>query len=437
MIRGLGDLEDDAIGTNWTRIADHRPPASRSAVTGRPSRIGILTTSFPRFPGDLAANFVYQCCRELQRNGLEVRVAAPHTAGAPIEERMDGIRVERFRYLHPPSLQRVAYGTPGNLRRSWLARLSLPLFLFSLYWSARRLAHESDVLHAHWIPSGLIALATRPFGGRPPVVVSVWGSDVALLRAPFLGRLVRVLLRRVAAVIAVSETMKRELVGLGLRPERVVVVLSAATDLPRPQVDREQLRRQLGLPAGRPVVLYLGRLSPEKGPHLLLDAARRVVEAVPEVQFALVGDGNLRPTLEATVDAQGLRGHVLFAGLVPHHEVGAWLAAADVLVLPSLSEGLPHTVMEAMAFSLPVVATAVGGVPEIVHDGVSGYVVPPAQSVPLADRLVDLLRDPERRRRFGEAGADRFREMGLNWERVAALVLEVYEKALAQEPRLT
>ncbi len=93
--------------------------------------------------------------------------------------------------------------------------------------------------------------------------------------------------------------------------------------------------------------------------------------------------------------------------------------------------------MEAMAFSLPVVATAVGGVPEIVHDGVSGYVVPPAQSVPLADRLVDLLRDPERRRRFGEAGADRFREMGLNWERVAALVLEVYEKALAQEPRLT
>jgi hypothetical protein len=131
MIRGLGDLEDNAIGTNCARVAGLGPSANRGTVTDRPSRIGILTTSFPRFPGDLAANFVYQCCRELQRNGLEVLVVAPHTAGAPIEERMDGIRVERFRYLHPPSLQRVAYGTPGNLRQSWLARLGLPLFLCS------------------------------------------------------------------------------------------------------------------------------------------------------------------------------------------------------------------------------------------------------------------------------------------------------------------
>lgn len=392
----------------------------------------MLTTAFPRFGGDLAGNFVFFFCRELRRRGQRVVVVTPHTPGAPVDETMEGIDVRRFRYLHPPSLQRVGYlgGTLTNLRESWLARLGLPLYALGFWLSARRLARQCRILHAHWIPCALAALASAPSGRRPPVVVSVWGSDVRLLRLPVLGRLALRLLRRAEAILAVSERMKQDLISLGLPGEKVSVVLTARTPLERPSGTPEDLRARLGLPSGRPLVLYLGRLSPVKGPHHLVDAAAEVLREAPEACFVLVGDGPLGASLQAAVRERGMQDSFVFAGFVPHDRVGHFLAAADLLVLPSLSEGLPHAVLEAMSFGLPVVASAVGGVPEVVCEGVSGHLVPPGEPDKLALGILSLLRDPERRRRLGEAGRRILEEKQLTWERFTDEVQGVYAKVL-------
>ncbi|HET8646158.1 MAG TPA: glycosyltransferase [Vicinamibacteria bacterium] len=382
----------------------------------------------------MAGHFVLAACRALQERGVETRVLAPHEAGAARRETLEGVPVERFRYLAPASLQRVAYGsgTLANLRASWAARAGLP-FLLAAFWArAGALAGRSDVLHAHWIPAGLLALAT--WGRKPPVVVTVWGSDLALLRLRGAGGLARRLLARAHTVIAVSAAMARELVALGVPADKVAVVVTAIDPPVMPALPPAERRARLGLPAGRPLALFLGRLSPVKGPDVLVEAMRLLRDRQPTAAFVFAGEGNLRPSLEAAVRAHGLADRTVFAGFVPRERVGEYLAACDLLVLPSRSEGLPHAVLEAMACARPVVASAVGGVPEAVEHGVTGALVPPEDPAALAAALEPLLADSGLRAAQGAAGRRLFDARQHTWERVAGDLLAIYERARASRP---
>jgi glycosyltransferase involved in cell wall biosynthesis len=283
------------------------------------------------------------------------------------------------------------------------------------------------VLHAHWIPAGLVALSAWP---RRPVVVTVWGSDVALLRLPLVGPLARRMLRRAASVIAVSGAMARELAALGVPAEKVTVVLTAIDALERPAAPPSELRARLGLPADRPLALFLGRLSPVKGPDVLVEALRPLRERGVRAAFVLTGEGQLRGPLEDAVRAHGLQDEVVFTGPVPRERVAEYLAASDVLVLPSRSEGLPHAVLEAMALGLPVVASAVGGVPEVVQDGVTGALVPPEDPRALAAALEPLLIDAGLRARYGRAGQAAFARREHTWDRVARELDALYDGAV-------
>jgi hypothetical protein len=217
-------------------------------------------------------------------------------AGTAARETLEGVPVERFRYLWPESLERVAYdsGMMANLRQRWSARLGLPFLLAAFWLRAGALARRSDVLHAHWAPTALIALTSW---ARRPVVVTVWGSDVALLRMPVRGPLVRWILGRAASVIAVSGAMARELVALGLPAEKVTVVLTAIDALERrapraPSCARSWACRTTGRwRCSWPPVAG-------EGPRRAAGAARLVRERMPLAAFVLTGEGQLRGPLE-------------------------------------------------------------------------------------------------------------------------------------------
>jgi colanic acid/amylovoran biosynthesis glycosyltransferase len=151
-------------------------------------------------------------------------------------------------------------------------------------------------------------------------------------------------------------------------------------------------------------LLFVGRLVAEKGLPILIDALARLRARRPGIRLTIVGAGREGTGLEARARAEGLGDHVRFTGYQRPEQVGEWLRTADVFVLPSLAEGVPVAVMEAMASVLPVVATYVGGLSELVEDGVNGYLVPAAAPGALADRIESLLDDPELRNRFGRAG---------------------------------
>lgn len=178
--------------------------------------------------------------------------------------------------------------------------------------------------------------------------------------------------------------------------------------------------------AGGPLrVLCVGRLVPEKGQALLLDAVRRLLDDGVDVRLTLVGDGPRRAALETRAADLGLGDAVSFAGAVGQDEIRTHYAEADVFALPSFAEGVPVVLMEAMATGLPVVTTRIAGIAELVEDGVSGCVLPPGRADLLADALAALAADPERRQRMGKAGRAAV-EAGFDIERSAAELVSCF-----------
>jgi len=331
-------------------------------------RVAVLTTSYPRFPGDAAGVFVADAVDHVRARGVEVEVVGP----------------QQYRHYG------IAYGHGmlGNLRRRpWLVLL-VPALLAGFVRAARRV--DADLLHAHWLPAGWVAERS----GRP-YVVQVWGTDVELARrAPWLARRV---LRGARLVIAASNDLAERARALGAREVRVI---PSGVELPE----------RVGAEAEPAEVLYAGRLSPEKGVLELLDAARGL-------NLVVAGDGPLRD-------------RVPFArGFVPHDELQQLYARAAVVACPSRREGFGVACLEAMAHGRPVVATHVGGLLDLVVDGETGIVVPPRDPAALRSALERLLADPDLRRRLGAAGRDRARTH-FSWEKVTDATLAAYAEAV-------
>jgi glycosyltransferase involved in cell wall biosynthesis len=333
-------------------------------------KVLVLTTSYPRYPGDAAGRFVADAVEHL-RERVDVEVVSP----------------QNFRHFG------IAYGhgIAGNLRaRPWLA-LAVPAMLRSYVQAAR--AVEADLVHAHWLPSGWVAART----GRP-FVLQVWGTDLELARrAP---RLARRILRRARLVIAASTELAESARRLGAETVRVI---PSGVDLP-PEVGEE---------AEPPEVLYAGRLSQEKG---ILE----LVTAADGMNLVVAGDGPLRARVR---DARGF---------VPHDELQGLYARAAVVACPSRREGFGVACLEAMAHGRPVVASAVGGLRDLVVDGETGYLVPPRDASGLREALERLLADRDLRRRLGDAGRERARTR-FAWPSVTDATLAAYEDALSRD----
>ena len=336
-------------------------------------RIAVLTTSYPRFPGDAAGRFVADAVEHVRAGGVDVEVIGP----------------EQFKHYG------IAYGhgIVGNLRqRPWLAFL-VPALLASFVRAARRV--EADLVHAHWLSGGWVAARS----GKP-YVVQVWGTDVELARrVPGLARRV---LRGARFVIAASTELAGAAQGLGASAVRVI---PSGVD-PPPEVGAE---------AEPPEVLFAGRLSREKGVLELLEAAQGL-------KLVTAGDGPLRSRVPAAL------------GFVPHDQLQRLYARAAVVACPSRREGFGVTCLEAMAHGRPVVATAVGGLRDLVVDGETGVLVPPRDPAALRAALDRLLADRDLRRRLGAAGRERAQRK-FSWQTVTDATLDVYAEAVGTMAR--
>jgi glycosyltransferase involved in cell wall biosynthesis len=193
----------------------------------------------------------------------------------------------------------------------------------------------------------------------------------------------------------------------------------------------EEAKRRAGIPSDAPVVGKVARMFPLKGHEQFLAAATEIARQMPETYFLLVGDGPARAELQAEIDRRGLGAHVVMTGRVPPEAVPDCIQAMDVAVHTSLREGIARVLPQAGAVGKPVVTFHLDGAPEVVRDGVSGYLVPPLDVQQIAARTVELLRDPERRRAFGEAGRA-FAAMHFSVEQMVERVNAVYLDLLGE-----
>jgi glycosyltransferase involved in cell wall biosynthesis len=265
---------------------------------------------------------------------------------------------------------------------------------------------HSDVLCCHGYKPDLLGWPAARRAGVPVVAVSR-GWTAVTWKVRLNDALDRLSLRFMDAVVCVSEGQAARVRRAGVAPGRVHVIRNAIRTERFAAANpggRERLLALLPRPV-RLVVGAAGRLSPEKGFGQLVEAAAVVLAACPDVGFVLFGDGPLRGEIAGRIAELGLTERVVLAGF--RADLDELLPALDVLALPSFTEGLPNVVLEAFAARVPVVATAVGGTPEVVEDGASGYLVPPGDPNALARRLLDLLADDGLRRAMGQRGRER------------------------------
>jgi glycosyltransferase involved in cell wall biosynthesis len=211
-------------------------------------------------------------------------------------------------------------------------------------------------------------------------------------------------------VIANSSAVRSWLLSLGIKEDHIDVIPNGIALAERPLPSRDlPIRRELGIDLAAPVVAVVSRLNPGKGVEYFLRAATTVSQRCPAARFLIVGESyfnrSYRPELEKLAQELGLAANVIFTG--ERTDVPALLQEVNVSVLPSLSEGLSNSLLEAMAARLPVIATNVGGNPEIVRDGTTGFLVPSQDPEALSNAIIRVLESPDLADRLGEAGYNR------------------------------
>jgi glycosyltransferase involved in cell wall biosynthesis len=365
---------------------------------------------------------VMQIIRNLEIGGAQevVRTLAAYLPNA-------GCRVVVCTFKDGPLREQIErLGVPVELlpdRRHGV--VAFPLFILDMLRLRRALIaavqkHQVDVIQTHLLRILDFLVLTLRYGARPHLVFWTIHNYNFTLRADQLKRLrwllgpkrwayrqlYRAASRWVGGLIAVSDEVEKAIIkDIGPIEEKIAVICNGV-DMQRYQqsVDRAGVRRQLGLAENTRLIALVGTLKPQKGHHLLIEAAA-FIQQLPDVHILFIGDGDLRAQLEAQARSAGLAERIHFLG--SRSDVPELLAASDYFVLPSLWEGLPMALIEAMASGLPIVATAVSGTQQVMISGETGLLVAPGDTQALRAAMLALLSDPARAQAMGAAARRR------------------------------
>ena len=404
----------------------------------------------------MAGHFVRQAALEIAKAGHQITVVAPdHMAAQPIDDGPNLV-VKRCRYWPWRSGQILAYGAGviPNLQSRPLAILQAPLLFLAMLFTAFRSASQTDVIHAYWGFCGAVALALKYLIFIPrlwrdalrasvgfvvghkeanqakdlalkPVVLSILGSDLSGAGGKFITWLTKAVAVRVDHVTTASSTLAQNLVG-------------AQSAVPTPNTDaRSASLHKVKViyngvdasflngrnPAHPFVFLFVGRLAAVKGPDLALRAFTKAAKEIPGIELLVIGDGPMRKELEDYCRKQEAK--VKFCGQIPYSDMPHYYRQANCLIISSRFEGLPNSLLEAMASGLAIVSFDVGGVAEVLSPE-RGVLVPNGDEASLSKALASIAKNGALAGRLGTAAAAWARE-NLSWSRVASEYLAIYQ----------
>lgn len=398
-------------------------------------RILTVTLGYPKYRGDSTAPFMEAIVRGLAGEGHDVDVVLPFH---PHFEQQDADGVRFFPYRYSPVKEFAPWGFGQTFNQASAIRIDVaaltPLIVQSLRRALiRRVSVDHyDLIHAHWVvPNGWLASNVAKRRGIP-IVVTLHGTDVAMgERHRILRRLCARAFQRADAVTATSNALRVRAVALGARPDvSTTVYVGVDTERFSPRSPDPRLRRELGADDGTFLVVGVGRLAAVKGFEYLIAAAAQL----DGVAIAIVGDGELRDELELRAQASG--GKVRVVAGVPHDRIPEVMSAADAVVVPSVVDpagrvdSTTSTALEALACGRPLVATLVGGIPEVVLDGENGLLVAQKDANALGDAIARLQRDELFRQQLSRR-ARAFAVQRLSWKSTIDAFEETYGRVVA------
>ena len=395
-------------------------------------KIGYFVTIFPykdhfndiqffeRYKYGGAETVAYYLAYNMAQRGHEIKVFTTSVDSKDVIEEYDNIKIYR-------------YGSKFKIEKR-----NVPHKLFQ-----RPLNYPMDIIHAHSsIPIAVFAAIRCANKKNIPFVFTYhgdsqesFGSLVRRMGVSFYNKyILDKVLSLADVIVSPSEYFIDESRFLGKYRDKIVVIPNGITidefDVP---YSKEECREKLGLPPDDEIILFLGGLSPPKGPDILLKAMPKILKNIPDARLIFVGGGGMREELEILCEKLGVEGDVKFTGFVEESLKPFYYRAANVFCLPSV---MKHEIfgivnLEAMACGVPIVASQIGGVPDVVKDGENGLLVPPRDSKILADAIIYLLENKDIREKMGNNG--RRKVEGYSWERIAEETEKVYEMVMNNE----
>jgi phosphatidylinositol alpha-1,6-mannosyltransferase len=366
----------------------------------------IVTSNYPRWERDTTTPFVHNFARELVSQGVQVRVLAPHFVGAKTKETIDGVEIRRFRYWLPLSGQTVCYqgGALGNLTKNPLNKLKLPTLVFAeliatikeiLFW-------KPDVVNSHWLlPQGFVAALACKLT-RTKHVATVHGGDVFALNSPLFRKLKKFAINHSFLVTVNSSVTEKVTKALAQNTQTPFLKLPTGI-LPLPTLDKtktSELRTQLQKKSQERLILFVGRLSEEKGVREAIQATAKVIDSGLSVRLIVIGEGHEKDVFEKVVNDLNINENVDFLGWVENKDIYYYFAACDVFVGPSKrssdgwieAQGL--TFVEAMLAGCPVIGSNSGGIIDAVQNKKTGWLIEPNNHLSLHEAISNVLAMP-------------------------------------------
>lgn len=400
-------------------------------------KVCMLTTSFPRFPGDSAGTFIYSLASLLSKKGICIEIIAPHDPGSRFYEEWGNILIHRFAYFFPLKYQQLCYrdGLLNNLRNSRLAAVQAPFFVLAeflyLLWIIKKT--KPDLIHAHWsVPQGFLSMLAK-YVLKIPCVISLHGSDVFGLRHPIFKLLNKLAIRHADVCTANSLATAKTAQATGASGNLKIVPMGVDPKLFQESADADELKKKHRLDAE--VILSVGRLIDLKGTDCLIQALPEILSRFPRAKALIIGSGPRKNQLLDLTKNLRLEENIVFIDSIAHAELIKYYSVADVFVLPSIinskgeTEGFGVVLLEAMACGVPVIGSDVGGIPDIIENGQTGLLVRPKDPQHLSDQLLRVLTDADLKAKM-VANARKLIETRFAWEIVAERFIEIYRNAL-------
>lgn len=386
-------------------------------------KICIVTTMFPKYKGDYYGSFVFDEVKAIVDRGFEVHVITQHNSGIPYEEDIDGIKIHRFRWLEPKTFRALVHfkGFKDNLR--------LLTYIFSLFINLIKIIRKYDIeiIHAHsTIPTGLLGVIVSKIM-RIPIVITAHGMDINNFENKILFKqLLSFSLRHCNKAIAVSADLAKKMNRIGAEEHKIVILRNTVnTKLFKP-IKNQKIRNTYGIEKEDVLILFVGYLDTFKGIFDTIDAFYKIINKKPNVKLIMVGTGPEENTLKKRVSKLGLEKAVIFTGKLPPTNLPEYYQAADIFVLPSYTEGLPLSILEAMSCGLPIITTNVGGIPEVVENGKNGFIIDPGDADKLKEKLEKITVDENLRDKFSEESTKIIATSPMNSEDKINILIELY-----------
>jgi len=400
-------------------------------------KILVFTSSFPRYAGSHEARWILELAQWLTSYSFTPLVLAPHFPGGKLRESWNQVQVYRFVYFFPLRFERLAYG-PGllfNVKKDLFAFIGLFPFVVSGFLSSFILltSEPIKIIHTHWlIPQGFAGAVFHQIWNLPHVA-TVHGSDLNLItRHKILAPVGRFIIRNSDIITVNSTYMKRQLESFAPESSAKIRVIPMGID-PEKFKATEFIDIKKQFEAGH-LVISVGRLIDWKGTIHLIDAMPAVIHQFPDTVLLIIGSGPEKETLVNRAHELGLENQIHFPGVVDNEDLPSYYHAADVFVLPSINksgktEALGVVLLEAMASGCPVIGSNVGGIPDIIIDGVNGFLVPEQRPDILAELIVQLFSDDELKEKFRKNGFTRIQQ-SFTWDHIANQFSMVYSQVL-------